>query len=135
MENKEYDYAAKLLGSVLQVSPKRYDLMKKIGIANAAMGNHREALSFFIEAGKKSNATIHEFILWADKKTVLERSEKRGFKKMTIKDAEDFWELCNKFKKQRTNAIVIDASKDTPDEITNVILNLIQDPQSKKTLS
>ena len=58
MENKEYDYAAKLLGSVLQVTPNRFDLMKKIGVANSAMGNHREALSFFIEAGKKDRENI-----------------------------------------------------------------------------
>lgn len=58
MENKEYDYAAKLLGSVLQVTPNRFDLMKKIGVANSAMGNHREALSFFIEAGKKDKDNV-----------------------------------------------------------------------------
>jgi len=58
MENKEFKYAAKLLGFVLQASPKRYDLMKKIGIANAAMNNHREALSFYIEAGKRDKENI-----------------------------------------------------------------------------
>jgi len=58
LENKEYDYAAKLLGFVLQATPNRYDLMKKIGTANAAMGNHREALSFFIEAGKKDKENV-----------------------------------------------------------------------------
>ena len=58
MENKEFNYAAKLLGFVLQASPKRYDLMKKIGIANAAMNNHREALSFYIEAGKRDKENI-----------------------------------------------------------------------------
>ncbi len=32
--------------------------MKKIGVANSAMGNHREALSFFIEAGKKDKEDV-----------------------------------------------------------------------------
>ena len=58
LENKEYDYAVRLLGSVLQVTPNRYDLMIKIGTAHAAMDNHREALSFFIEAGKKDKENV-----------------------------------------------------------------------------
>ena len=58
LENKAHDYAAKLLKFVLQASPKRYDLMKKLGDANTAMGNHREALSYYIEAGKQDEDNV-----------------------------------------------------------------------------
>jgi tetratricopeptide (TPR) repeat protein len=58
LEYEDYNYAVKLLGLILEATPKRYDLMIKIGIANAAMGNHREALSYFIEAGKHDKKNI-----------------------------------------------------------------------------
>jgi len=53
LENGMYDYAIKLMGFILSTMPARSDIMFKIGVAHENQGNPREALSYFINAGKK----------------------------------------------------------------------------------
>ena len=58
LKNGMYDYALKLMGSILSNVPTRSDIMFKMGIVNEKLGKHREALSYLIEAGKKEKSNI-----------------------------------------------------------------------------
>lgn len=70
--------------------------------------------------GEEYKADIHEFILWADKETVMKRLEERGqiVGGLLTKDkAEMFWEEMDKFKDERKEAHIIDTSKMSSDEV------------------
>lgn len=43
-------------------------------------GREKNVLDLFIELGKKYQAEIYEIMLWADKQTVIDRANKRGYK-------------------------------------------------------
>ena len=58
MQNEIYDYAIKLMDSILKNTPTRYDLIFKIGIANEKIGEHSKALRCLAEAAKKDRDNI-----------------------------------------------------------------------------
>ena len=88
----------------------------------------KTSLTKLIEIAKKHGATIHEFIIWADKETVLKRLEDRGYREgglLTPEKAEMFWEEMDKFKDERSGAEIIDTTKLTPDEVVKKIWKII----------
>ena len=57
-QNKMYDYAIKLMDIILKRQPTRDDIMFKLGVANENLGNHRNALDYFIKARNKDKKNI-----------------------------------------------------------------------------
>lgn len=58
MEHDTNEYAANLLGKVLDENPARHDLVIKLGQVYENMNNPRKALSYFIEAAKQDKNNI-----------------------------------------------------------------------------
>jgi len=52
LENKNYAYAAKILGDIIKVDPKSFDSHFKRGLAVEMMGDYLTAIPYFIEAEK-----------------------------------------------------------------------------------
>jgi hypothetical protein len=78
------------------------------------------ALEQFIEIAKKNGAEIHEFILWADKETTIQRAKERGYREgglLTPEKVAEFWEHLSEFKKTRKDAIVLDAQNKNANEL------------------
>lgn len=91
-------------------------------------GREKNVLDLFIELGKKYNAEVYEIMLWADKQTVVDRADQRGYDvkiwhspEMVAKE----WESMNDFRKKRNNAIIVDAEDSSPEEVFAKVRNII----------
>jgi predicted kinase len=65
----------------------------------------------FLELGRKYNATVFEFVLNADKETLIARANERGFREgsmLTPEKVPEFWEAMQNYIKSRPQAIVVD---------------------------
>jgi predicted kinase len=65
----------------------------------------------FLELGRKYDATVYEFVLNADKDTLIARAGERGFKEgsmLTPEKVPEFWEAMQIYVKERPQTIVID---------------------------
>jgi len=51
LENDLFEYAVKLMESVIQQTPNRYDIIYKLGVAQEKLGHRRKALDNFTKAG------------------------------------------------------------------------------------
>lgn len=74
-------------------------------------GRSKNVIDMFIDIGKKYKAEIYEIMLWADKQTVIERANTRGYKikdHLTPERVGNEWENIKAFKEKRKNAIVVD---------------------------
>ncbi len=58
LERGVYNFAAKLLETVLLRQPKRHDLMFKCGLAYEAVGSNNKALGFLVEADKLDGKNV-----------------------------------------------------------------------------
>lgn len=104
-------------------------LIDKIMYHRLEEGRDKTSLMRLYEIAEKYNVTVHEFILWADRETVLKRLEDRGYREgglLTSGKAEMFWEEMNKFKDERPEAELIDTSKMTSDEVFERISKMIR---------
>ena len=78
----------------------------------------------FVEIGKKYQAEVYEFLLFADKTTVLRRADERGYNPgglLTPERAEELWEKSDKLRPERTNAFVVDTTLLTVEEVFNSV--------------
>ena len=65
----------------------------------------------FFELGKKYNATIFEFVLNADKETLIARANERGYRDgsmLTPEKVPEFWDAMQNYIKERPEAVVVD---------------------------
>lgn len=77
-------------------------------------GRKTNFLDNFVRLGKKYGAEVFEFILWAPKKVVRTRVEKRGWRQgglLTPDKWERHWKKMSAFKKQRKQATVIQTNQ------------------------
>lgn len=82
-------------------------------------------LDAFRETVQRMNGAVFEFLLWADKKTVVARSDKRGYRQNGLFTKEKcvlFWETMDDFRKKRKRAIVVDTTNRTPTDIATDIM-------------
>ncbi len=89
-----------------------------------------ENIDPFCGVAKEYGAAVHEFILWAPKESCLARAEERqeGWTKgglLTKEKCELHWEKMNVFKSQRHEAVQIDVTKLSPEEILTKIRHVI----------
>lgn len=79
-----------------------------------------DIIDALIEAGKKNNAEIYEFILTASKEIITKRAEERGFHEnglLTPEKVVELWNYAQELIDKRPNAIVIDTSNLSPEEV------------------
>jgi len=78
----------------------------------------------FIEIGKRYDAQICEFILFADKATVQKRADERGYRPgslLTQEKVGEMWEKANALRIQRPNALVVDTGRPIDEVVEDVI--------------
>ncbi|MBP9748875.1 AAA family ATPase [Patescibacteria group bacterium] len=86
------------------------------------------ALDTFTRTVTEQGGIAYEFLLWADKETVLTRSDVRGYRPNGLFTREKclaFWEAMDGFRKQRSSADVIDTTTKTPAEIAAYIMKKV----------
>ena len=84
-----------------------------------------EILDRFIDIADKYGAKALEFILFAEKEIVKQRSKYRGFTPgslLTPEKVEELWEKTNSLKTQRPKAIVIDTANLSPEAVFNIVI-------------
>lgn len=122
-----------------RTNPKRswqLSMVAALGIAEAQLKNKNSIIidkmiynkggfiDSFLDLGKQYKADTYEFILWANKNTVMERAEKRGYRKgglLTRKKTKNFWLEIEKLIAQRKEAIIIDTDQLTERQVFNAI--------------
>lgn len=73
----------------------------------------------FLELGLKYGATVFEFVLNADKETLMARAGTRGFREgsmLTPEKVSEFWEAMQSYIKDRPQAIVVDTKNVSADD-------------------
>lgn len=103
-------------------------LIDKIMYDRLEKGKKQTSLTQLIGIAEKYDADIHEFIIWADKETVLSRLEERGYREgglLTPEKAEKFWEEMKKFKDSRPQATIVDTSNLTPEQVFEEVGGMI----------
>lgn len=89
-------------------------------VVDKAILNDYKTLEELVRIGKAHGAQIYEFIITASKEIVMERATARGFSPnglLTLESVEHLWELSQDLKEKRTDAIYIDTSALSPDEV------------------
>lgn len=84
-----------------------------------------EILDRFIDIADNYGAKTLEFILFAEKGIVKQRSKDRGFtpgSMLTPEKVEELWEKTNSLRTQRPNAIIIDTAHLSPEAIFNIVV-------------
>jgi predicted kinase len=81
-----------------------------------------------IAVSNKYNATVHEFILWCDNRTLLERGATRGYSSgvFSIDKAQRSWELISKLIPTRPQATVLDTNSLSPTAVAANISSIIE---------
>lgn len=83
----------------------------------------------FLELGKKYNATVFEFILTADKETLIARAHERGYREgsmLTPEKVPTFWDAMQMYLKERTLAEIIDTTSLHPEQTFELIKAVIK---------
>lgn len=86
--------------------------------------SQEDTLNMFTEIGKKYRAQVYEFLLFTDKETLQRRADERGYKSgslLTREKVGELWEKAEALRKQRAQAIVIDTSDMTVDEVVATV--------------
>jgi predicted kinase len=125
-ENKEE--SLRLVYEITVAIVDTYLQSKNSVIVDKAILSGDRVINSLIETGKKYNAEIFEFILTAEKEVTLKRAEQRGFHEnglLTPKRVVELWDIAQELIKKRSNAIVIDTSNLTPEEVYQKIKSLV----------
>jgi chloramphenicol 3-O-phosphotransferase len=97
-------------------------------IVDKAILSSDETIDGLVELGTKYGAHVHEFILMADKETIVARAQQRGFHKnglLTPTKVLELFERAQNLCKNRPNAIVIDTGILTPEEVHARVMQAI----------
>lgn len=98
-------------------------------IVDKSILNDYETLKQLVRIGEAHGADVFEFIITASKEVVMERATERGFNPnglLTLEGVEHLWELSQGLVKERPNAIVIDTSSLSPDEVYEKVKDVVQ---------
>jgi len=84
----------------------------------------------FLKLGQKYSATVFEFVLNTDKKTLVARANERGYKEgsmLTPEKVPEFWDCVQNYIKDRHQATVVDTRDMNSEETFKYILEKIVD--------
>lgn len=90
-----------------------------------------EVAERFLELGRKYDATVFEFVLNADKETLVARAEERGYKEggmLTPEKVPEFWDRIQNYIKERPQAIIVDTKNVNIEETFEYIQGKILNP-------
>lgn len=90
--------------------------------------SYSDTLDSFIDIGRKYDAEIYEFILFAEKATVQKRAEERGFKPgsmLTPEKVVELWEKADTLRNERSSAITIDTTHLTSEEVLQELMTTL----------
>lgn len=127
-ESRVYTFELAFAMMKLAFEKKRDVLIDKIMYDRIEEAFGERTIDMITALGKEYKADMHEFILWADKETVMKRLEERGEVTgglLTKEKAELFWEEMNKFKDERKEARIIDTSHLSADEVFEQVWNAL----------
>ncbi|MBI2025369.1 ATP-binding protein [Candidatus Kaiserbacteria bacterium] len=88
-----------------------------------------EVLDTFVALAHKYDAKVVEFLLFAEKENVQKRAEDRGFKAggmLTPEKVVELWEKADAFRRQRTDAIIIDTTHISPEEVFSMVSKRVE---------
>jgi broad-specificity NMP kinase len=91
-------------------------------------GKEKSPIDMFIDLGHKYDAKIYEIMLWADKQSVLERANRRGYEIKNHLNSEKIataWEDFNLIKEKRSNAIILDTTDLTEDQVLEKVKSAV----------
>ncbi len=80
----------------------------------------RQYLEDLVEIGERYDATIHEFILNADKATILQRATDRGFGTggiLTPEKVDTFYDAIQLYMTRRPHAMIVDTTTLLPEDV------------------
>lgn len=103
-------------------------IIDKIMYNKVENGTAKPTLDILYQIADKHKAEVFEFLLWADKVTVMNRLDQRGYKPhglLTPEKAELFWEEMNKFKANRKQAIFVDTTQLSADEVFKKVFEML----------
>jgi predicted kinase len=89
-----------------------------------------EASERFLELGRKYGAVVYEFVLNADKETLIARANERGYiegSMLTPEKVPEFWDRMQSYIKERPQAVVIDTKNLSIEETFEYIRGKIFD--------
>ena len=92
-----------------------------------------EVAERFLELGRKYNATVFEFVLNADKETLVRRAEERGYREgsmLTPEKVPEFWDRIQSYVKERPQSIVVDTKNLSIEETFECIQGKILQPET-----
>jgi predicted kinase len=87
-----------------------------------------DTVDSLIEAGRAHGADVYEFLLFADKDTVQNRADERGYipgSLLTRERVGEMWEKADALRKARPGAILIDTSDMSVDDLIGKIKTAI----------
>ncbi|MCK9273225.1 ATP-binding protein [Candidatus Gracilibacteria bacterium] len=118
----------RLVYKIASVSIDAYLEEGKDVIVDKAILNDIKTLDELVGVGEKHGAEVYELVLMASKEVVLERATQRGFNKqglLTPEEAEKLWELSQDLKETRPNAVVIDTTFLSPEEVYEKVRGVV----------
>lgn len=97
-------------------------------IVDKSILNDYTTLEELVRIGEARGASVYEFIITASKEIVMERAIARGFNPnglLTLEGVEHLWELSQDLQDKRPDAIYIDTSDLSPDEVYEKVRNAV----------
>ncbi len=97
-------------------------------IVDKAILNDDSTLEELVATGEKFGADVHEIILTADKDVVMNRAISRGFNPAGLLNeemVETLWNLSQDLRETRPNAVVIDTSALSPEEVYESVRSIV----------
>ncbi len=88
-----------------------------------------EVLDAYYEIAGGKGAEVKEIILWASKDVVMERAHARGWKEggmLTPEKCEAFWHQIEDMKGKRPNAVIIDTSEISLEEVAQAVADYLE---------
>ena len=81
-------------------------------IVDKAILSDNSVIDALISAGERNKAEVYEFILTADKETIIRRADERGYESglLTPESVKELWETTQKLIEERPDAHVIDTT-------------------------
>jgi len=118
----------RLVYKIALVSIDAYLEEGKDVIVDKAILNDIKTLDELVRIGERHGAEVFELVLMASKEVVLERATQRGFNKqglLTPEEAEKLWELSQDLKETRPNAVIIDTTSISPEEVYEKVRGIV----------
>lgn len=90
--------------------------------------SYADTLESLVTIGRENNAEVFELLIFADKETVQQRADNRGYKPgslLTREKVGELWDKANSLRIKRPNTVVIDTKDKSVEESHREILEVL----------